>query len=74
MGYCHKIAYEVFEKYGIFMYVNDLVTYINSPRQVRYELQRLINRFGIEKVTEEIAIYLKNNYPQRFGISIVKVK
>lgn len=71
MGYAHRIPYEIFEKYGIFMYVSDLVTYINSPRSVKYELQRLINIYGIEKVTEEIAIYLKNNYPQKFGISIM---
>lgn len=71
IGYSHKIAYEVFKKYGIYMYVNDLTTYINSPRSVKYELQRLIDRYGIERVTEEIAAYLKDNYPQRFGINIV---
>lgn len=71
LGYSHRVAYEVFEKYGIFMYTSDLITYINSPRNVKYGLQILVNRYGIEKVTEEIAIYLKDNYPQRFGIGMV---
>jgi hypothetical protein len=71
MGYSHRVAYEIFERYGIFIYVSDLGAYINSPAYVKYELRKLICIYGIEKVTEEIAIYLKNNYPQRFGISIV---
>lgn len=71
MGYSHRVAYEIFERYGIFIYVSDLGMYINSPTYVKYELRKLIYIYGIEKVTEEIAIYLKNNYPQRFGISIV---
>jgi hypothetical protein len=70
LGYSHRVAYEIFEKYGIFMYTSDLSTYINSPTRVKHELQRLIYTYGIEKVTEEISVYLKDKYPQRFGISI----
>ena len=71
IGYSYRVAYEIFERYGIFIYVSDLGTYINSPAYVKYELRKLICTYGIEKVTEEIAKCLKNNYPQRFGISIV---
>jgi predicted DNA-binding protein (UPF0278 family) len=71
LGYSHRVAYEIFEKYGVFMYVSDLRTYINSPGRVKYELQRLICTYGIEKVTEEIAMYMKNNYPRKFGINVV---
>jgi predicted ATPase len=70
LGYSHRVAYEIFEKYGIFMYVSDLSTYTNSPTCVKHELQILIGTYGDEKVTEEIAIYLKDKYPQRFGISV----
>lgn len=73
MGYDHRIAYEIFEKYGIFMHVSDLVTYVNSPRDVKQELQRLISKYGSERITEEIAICLRSNYPGRFGIDIVKI-
>ena len=71
MGYSHKVAYEIFKKYGIFMYIRDLITYVDSPRDVKYKLQTLVNIYGIEKVTEEIAIYLRDNYPKRFGIRMV---
>jgi hypothetical protein len=70
LGYSNRVAYEIFEKHGIFMYVSDLGTYINSPKHVSHELQRLICIYGIEKVTEEIATYLKEKYPQRFGVSL----
>lgn len=53
------------------MYTSDLMTYINAPKNVKYGMRILVDKYGIEKVTEEIAIYLKTNYPQRFGINIV---
>lgn len=31
----------------------------------------LVDKYGIEKVTEEIALYLKTNYPSKFSINIV---
>ncbi len=71
LSYSHKISYEIFEKYGIFMHTNDLGEYVDAPRHVKNELRKLIYIHGIEKVTEEIAVCLKNNYPNRFGISIV---
>jgi len=70
-GYSSKVYYEIFERYGIFMYTSDLMTYINAPKNVKYGMRTLVDKYGIEKVTEEIASYLKNNYPQRFGINIV---
>jgi len=70
-GYLHGIAADIFEKYGIFIYVTDLSTYTYAPRVVKCELQILINEYGLEKVTEEIAIYLKDNYSNQFGINIV---
>lgn len=70
-GYSHRIAADIFEKYGIFLYVTDLSTYTYAPRTVKYELQRLIEEYGLEKVTEEIAIYLKENYSNEFGIHII---
>ncbi len=71
LGYSHGIAVDIFEKYGIFLYVADLSAYIYAPRTVKYELRLLINEYGLEKVSEEIAIYLKKNYPNQFGIDIV---
>lgn len=71
LGYSHGIAVDVFEKYGIFLYVTDLSRSTNAPNAVKHELQLLINKYGIEKVAEEIAIYLKENYPGQFGINIV---
>jgi hypothetical protein len=71
LGYIHKVAYDIFEKYGIFIYVSDLGNYIHSPIYVKQELPKLIHTYGIENVTEEIAIYLKNNHPKRFGIWLV---
>lgn len=71
LGYSHGIAVEIFEKYGIFLYATDLSTYTYAPRTVKYELQRLIEEYGLENVAEEIAIYLKDNYPNEFGIDIV---
>lgn len=71
LGYSHRIAVDIFEKYGIFLYVTDLSIYTYAPRTVKYELQRLIEEYGLEKVAEEVAIYLKENYPNQFGISII---
>ena len=70
-GYSHGIAVDIFEKYGIFLYVTDLSRCTNAPFAVKCELQILINKYGIEKVAEEIAIYLKENYPNQFGINII---
>lgn len=70
-GYSHGVAVDIFEKYGIFLYVTDLSTSTVAPNAVKHELQMLINKYGIEKVAEEIAIYLKGNYPNQFGINIV---
>jgi len=70
-GYSSKVYYEVFERHGIFMYTSDLMTYINAPKNVKYGMRILVDNYGIEKVTEEIALYLKANYPSRFGIKIV---
>lgn len=70
-GYPSKVYYEVFEKHGIFMYTSDLMTYTNAPTSVKNELRSLIYHYGIERVTEEIAIYLKINYPSKFGINII---
>ena len=52
LGYSHRIAVDIFEKYGIFIYVTDLSTYTYAPRAVRYGLQRLIEEYGLEKVAE----------------------
>lgn len=71
LGYSHAIALEIFEKYGSFMYVSDLCNYVHSPRNVKYELEKLIHMYGLEMVTEEIAIYLKDNYSERFEIKIL---
>ena len=71
LGYSHRIAAETFEKYGIFLYTTDLSGYIYAPRSVRYELYKLIEEYGLDNVTEEIAIYLKENHSDKFGISIV---
>lgn len=71
LGYSHRIAADIFEKYGIFLYVTDLSDYVYAPRAVKYELQLLIDRYGLEMVTEEIAIYLKENYSNQFGIDMV---
>lgn len=71
LGYSHRIAAEIFEKHGIFLYATDLSDYVYAPRIVKYELQVLINEYGLERVAEEIAIYLKNNYSNQFGINIV---
>jgi ribosomal protein L39E len=71
LGYSHGIATEIFEKYGVFLYATDLSGYIYAPRAVKYELRVLIEEYGLDKVTEEIAIYLKDNYHNQFGINIV---
>lgn len=71
LGYSHGIAADIFEKYGIFIYTTDLSGYIYAPTTVKYELRALIEEYGLEKVTEEIAIYLKNNCQNKFGINIV---
>ena len=71
LGYSHAVALEIFEKYGFFMYTGDLCSYIHSPRNVKYELGRLVGIYGLERVTEEIAIYLKNNCSVRFGINVI---
>lgn len=71
LGYSHRIAAEIFEKHGIFLYTTDLSDYVYAPRIVKYELQVLINEYGLEKVAEEIAIYLKDNYSNQFGINII---
>jgi len=71
LGYSHAIALEIFEKYGSFIYVGDLCSYVHSPRNVKYELEKLIHIYGLERVTEEIAIYLKNNYSERFDIKMI---
>lgn len=73
LSYSHRIAVDIFEKYGIFIYVTDLSEYTYAPRVVKSELQILINGYGLDKVTEEIAIYLKENYPNQFGICIMCV-
>jgi len=70
-GYVYAIALEMFEKYGSFMYANDLCSYTHSPRNVKYELRRLIDTYGLERVTEEIAIYLKNNYSERLETKMI---
>lgn len=70
-GYSHGIAAEIFEKYGIFIYTTGLSGYIYAPTAVKYELRELIEEYGLEKVTEEIAIYLKGNCQNQFGINIV---
>jgi hypothetical protein len=70
-GYSSKVYYEVFEKHGIFMYTSDLMTYTNAPNNVKHRMRILVDKYGIEKVTEEIAIYLRTNYPSRFGINII---
>ena len=70
-GYTFKISQEIFEKYGIFMYVNDLASCAYAPRGVESKLKRLIKIYGIEKITEEIAIYLNDKYPNLFCIRIV---
>ena len=71
LGYSHAIALEMFEKYGFFMYVSDLCSYIHSPRNVKYELEKLMHIYGLERVTEEIARYLKNYYSERFEIKMI---
>ena len=71
LGYSQRISVEIFQKYGIFLYATDLSTYTYAPRAVKYELQILINEYGLEKVAEEIAIYLKDNYSNQFGINII---
>lgn len=71
LGYNHTIAVEVFEKYGIFLYATDLYEYIHAPIMASRELEILINEFGLEKITEEIALYLRENYPEKFGIYVV---
>lgn len=73
LGYSHGIAVEIFEKYGIFLYVTDLSAYTYAPMAVKYELQILINKYGLENVAEGIAIYLKENYPNQFGMNIVAI-
>ena len=74
LGYSHRVAVEIFEKYGILLYVTDLSCYVYVPRTVRYELDKLIEEYGLEQVTEEIAIYLKKNYSDKFGISIISTQ
>lgn len=74
LGYSYRIAVEIFEKYGIFLYVSDLSCYIYAPRAVRYELYKLTEEYGLEKVAEEIAIYLKDKHSDKFGISIVSTQ
>ncbi len=71
LGYSHRIAIEVFEKLGIFLYATDLSSYIYAPVDVRCELYKLIEEYGLEKVTEEIALYLKENHSDKFGINII---
>lgn len=71
LGYSHAISLEIFEKYGSFIYVGDLCSYVHSPRNVKYELERLIHIYGLERVTEEIARYLKSDYSERFEIKTV---
>ena len=70
-GYSHRIAAEIFEKHRIFIYACDLYTYIYAPKNVRYQLEKLIEEYGLERVTEEIALYLKENYSERFEIKII---
>ncbi len=71
LGYSHYIATEIFEKYSVFLYAIDLYSYIYAPKIVRYELFKLIEEYGLEKVTEEIAIYLTENHSDKFGISLI---
>lgn len=71
LGYSHRIAIEIFEKLGIFLYATDLSSYIYAPKGVRCELYKLIEEYGLEKVTEEIALYLKENHSDKFGINII---
>lgn len=71
LGYSHGVAVDIFEKYGIFLYVTDLSTSTNAPNVVKQQLQMLINIYGLEKVAEEIVLCLKENYPNQFGINIV---
>ena len=66
-----KAGFASQNEYGIFLYATDLSTYTYAPRTVKYELQKLIEEYGLENVAEEIAIYLKYNYPNEFGIDIV---
>ena len=70
-GYRLMTSAEAFEKYGVFMYINDLYNCVYAPEQVKRELGRLVHEYGIEKITEEVALYMKENYPEKFGISIV---
>jgi hypothetical protein len=70
-SYAHGVAVDIFEKHGIFMYITDLSGCIYAPNAVKRELQELIDEYGIDKVTEYFAIYLKNNYQNQFGIHIV---
>ena len=74
LGYSHVIALEVFKKYGSFIYACDLHTYINCPKNVRYELERLLHVYGLEMVTKEIAIHLKNNYAEKFEIKMMRIE
>ena len=73
-GYSQTIAVEIFEKYGVFLYVTDLCRYIYAPRSVRNELYKLIECYGLDKVSEEIAIYLKEHHPDKFGIDIISTQ
>lgn len=74
LGYSHRIAVEIFEKHGIFLYATDLSCYIYAPIDVRYELDELIDEYGLDIVAEEIAVYLKENYPDKFRINIVSTQ
>ena len=71
-GYTFRVSAENFEKYGVFMYINDLCRSVYAPERVKSELGRLIYEYGIEKVTEEIEIYMKEYHSEKFGIRIVR--
>lgn len=71
LSYSHRISAEIFEKHGIFLYTSDLAESIDAPNIVKCELRTLIGEYGLDIVTEEIAIYIKENYPDKFEISIV---